>query len=94
MQGQLIGGPVDERVEHAKDVALHDEVSRCRCDGGQGQFCGGGLKMFREENVPMFEEREEDVTVVRSPSMDPFSGKGNGEGTIEGDRGGWPGHEE
>jgi hypothetical protein len=43
------------------------------------------LKVFVKEDVPVFEEGEEDVAIVCSPSVYPFPGKGDREGTIDGD---------
>ena len=41
--------------------------------------------MVREDDVPVSEEGEEDVAVMSSPTMNPFSCERDGEVTVDGD---------
>jgi hypothetical protein len=52
------------------------------------------MEMFRENDVPVAEEGEEDVAVVSPPTVNPFSCEGDGEIAVDGDGGGGTGHEE
>jgi hypothetical protein len=52
------------------------------------------MEMFREDNVPVSQEGEEDVAVMSSPTVNPFSGKGDGEVTVDSDCWRRPCHEE